>query len=116
LGTVSSIDGKEITIAGGSTDLVTDKSYTRGFLEINNTKIGVQFYDKVTQTGMDPKILILVRQAPADWISKTVTLVPGCTKELDGLSGCRLGYLNEEQFGGSGHAIPAYHPVMENPQ
>lgn len=115
LGVVTAIDGKIITVAG-SLDLGTDKTYTRGYLEFNNIKIGVQFYDKAAQDGMDPRELTLVRQAPVEWISSQIRLVPGCSKELDGEGSCRDAWANEEQFGGSGFAIPSYHPSLEDPQ
>lgn len=115
IGTLDVIDGKQITVGGGVTDAGTDRTYTRGWVQFNNTRIGVLFYD-VSQEGTDPKVLLLVRTPPIEWLGKTIDLVPGCTKQIDGLGGCRLGWANEEQFGGSGFAIPAYNPIVENPQ
>lgn len=111
------IDGKQITItdSGLVFDLSLTKTWTRGFIERDNVKIGIFEYDK-TQDGNTTKLFQLVRQAPSEWEGQSVTFFPGCTKQIDGDGGCRVAWLNEEAFGGSGFAIPAHNPITENPQ
>lgn len=111
---LSVIDGKEVTFNIQDISLDPGKTYTRGFLLFNDTRIGIKYYD-TSQTGLG-QTLLLTEAPPTEWLSKVITLVPGCTKQIDGEGGCRIGWANEEQFGGSGFAIPAYNPLIENPQ
>lgn len=49
---------------------------------------------------------------PPEWAGKTVTVVPGCGKGLDGDNGCRT-WANEIRYGGVGLKIPQYNPIIE---
>jgi len=112
------IDGKVISItdAGLQFDLAGTRSWTRGFIRRDNVNIGIFFYDKTTFDGLVAKEFNLVRQPPNEWDGAIVTFFPGCNKQI-GDGGCgSTAWDNLEGFGGSGHAIPAYHPVTENPQ
>lgn len=109
-------DGKILT--ANDTALVLDltgtRSWSRGFVELDNIKIGIFFYDLATFNGQINKDFQLVRQPPEEWQNQTITFFPGCTKQIDGDGGCRVAWDNEEGFGGSGIAIPAHNPIMEN--
>lgn len=114
-GTVT-IDGKTLTVndAGLLLDLTNTRTWTRGFVEFNNIKIGIFNYDDA-QNGNVTKVFQMVRQAPVEWEGQSVLFHPGCTKQIDGDGGCRDAWDVEEGFGGSGIAIPAYNPISENP-
>jgi len=111
-----SIDGKVITIndPGLIFDLAGTRSWTRGFISFDGVNIGIFNYDK-SQDGNTTKTFQLVRQPGVEWEGQVVTFFPGCTKQIDGDGGCRSAWDNEEGNGSSGYAIPAYHPVTENP-
>ncbi len=110
------IDGKNVTVTDTflDLDLAGSRSWTRGFINRNDTNIGIMFYDK-TQDGVVTKEFTMVRQPPVEWEGQLVTFFPGCTKQIDGDGGCRDAWDNEEGFGGAGFAIPAYNPITENP-
>lgn len=112
-----SIDGKILSIEDVSLifDLAGTRNWTRGFVEFDDLRIGIFYYDKATFDGQVTKEFQLVRQPPAEWEGKTITFFPGCTKQIDSDGGCRSAWDNEEGFGGSGFAIPAYNPITENP-
>ena len=111
-----SVDGKQITVqdAGLILDLTGTRSWSRGFIERDNVKIGIFNYDD-TQNGNTTKVFQMVRQAPEEWEGQVCQFTPGCTKQVDGDGGCRDAWDNEEGFGGSGTSIPAYSPITENP-
>ena len=111
-----SVDGKTLTAndLGLVLDLTDTRSWTRGFVEFNNIKIGIFNYDD-TQNGSVTKVFQMVRQPPVEWGGQTVLFHPGCTKQIDGDGGCRDAWDDEEGFGGSGISIPAYNPISENP-
>lgn len=118
IGIAIAIDGKVISIndVGLNFDLAGTRSWTRGFIRRDNVNIGIFFYDKATFDGLAAKEFQLVRQAPDEWEGQQVTFFPGCNKE-PGDGGCGVTAWDVlEGFGGSGHAIPSYHPVTENPQ
>ncbi len=111
------IDGKTVTISdpGLLFDLAGTRSWTRGFLDRDNVKIGIFNYDK-TQDGSTTKVFQLVRQPPEEWEGLTVTFFPGCSKQATGDSSCDpTAWDNLEAFAGSGIAIPAHNPISENP-
>lgn len=110
------IDGKQVIVSDPL--LLLDRSSTqtwaRGFIKRDDKAVGIQYYDKA-QDGNTSKTFIMVRQPPDEWDGQSVTFFPGCTKQIDGNGGCRVAWDNEEGWGGSGYAIPAYYPIAENP-
>jgi hypothetical protein len=104
--TITSVTGSTITITG-SFSLSGNKSYRDGYVEYESTRIRVRHWDSGT-----PGTLQLNKQPPAEWLGKTITLVPGCTHDAEH---CENVWNNISQFGGIGYAIPAYNPIIEQP-
>jgi len=102
--TLSTITGTKVTVSG-SPALGGSKSYRDGYMEYAGATIRIRNWDSGT-----PNTLYLNRQPPAEWIGKTVTLVPGCDHSIEH---CRAAWNNEGYFGGIGFAIPAYNPIVE---
>jgi len=116
---IASIDGKKITISdpGLGLTLAGTRSWTRGFIKKNGAVIGIMHYDKTVQDPLSVKELTLIKQPPVEWLTGSVVLQPGCTKNPTGDGGCDpTAWDNHPGFGGSGLAIPAYNPISENPQ
>jgi len=116
-GEIASIDGKEVTIvanaaiesptAPGGTN---DRFWERGYLEKDGLRIGIHIW-----TIADPKVFVLRKRPPADWIlagTGSVLFVPGCHGTIED---CRDVWDNEEHFLGLGYAMPDYSPNIENP-
>lgn len=104
---VSSIDGVTITV-DSDPSLTAPKSFRFGYVERNGVRIPVFDWDSSTPTE------IILRQRPPDeWQGEQVILVPGCSKTIEA---CRDEWNNEDNFGGIGHAIPAYNPTFEEGQ
>lgn len=106
-GTITAIDGKQITTATVGVTSKTGKYWHRGYIEFEGRRIGIQNWD-----ASDPTHLFLVRRAPDIWIGPTLNFVPGCDKTIET---CRSRWSNEAHFGGVGFAIPPYNPLLENP-
>lgn len=108
-GTITSIIGKVATITGladHSAD-TTGRYWHMGYLEIAGLRITIRDWQIAT-----PTVFQLAKEPPAGWASASVSVFPGCDKTIET---CRARWDNEENFGGFGYAVPAYHPVYENP-
>jgi len=86
----------------GSPDF-SDARWRRGYVELDGNRIMIR---ESTGSG-DFKLATTI---PPSWEGETVTLVPGCDKNI---STCRDVWDNEEHFGGFGIAIPARNPLIE---
>lgn len=107
-GTITAIDGKEITTSTpGVISGHPDKYWHRGYIQFDGLNIAIQNW-----TLANPTKLFMVSRPPASWIGPTLFFVPGCDKTIET---CRARYSNEEHFGGVGYAIPPYNPLIENP-
>lgn len=53
----------------------------------------------------------LAKRPPPEWAGKTITMVPGCDKELEG--DCRNTWNNEHRFRAMGIVMPKHHPQYE---
>ncbi len=107
LGTISAIDGKQITTATAGITGKPDKYWHRGYVEYDGLRIGIQNW-----TLADATHLFLVRRPPDSWIGPTLDFYPGCDKTVET---CIARFNNEDQFGGVGYAIPPYNPLIEDP-
>lgn len=97
---VTAIVATQITIAS----VAHPKPYfDRGYVERNGLRIMVR-------NQIDASNLVLVNTPPANWLTSSVVITPGCNKSI---SDCRTKWSNEGQFGGLGLGIPRYHPVFE---
>lgn len=113
---LASIDGTTATIE----DLV-DKGTGRGniwqagYLEYRGLRIWIRDWDKDDTTPGDPgrvdTTFKLSRQPPASWIGQRVRAVPGCPKTIEE---CIQRWDNELNFGGLGHAILPYNPLIDD--
>ncbi len=79
-----------------------DYYFNKGYIEKDGIKLKI--YEWVQGTTF-----VLSRRPPASWLNQVATFRPGCDKKIET---CRL-FNNEENFGGYGYAIPAYHPIIE---
>lgn len=103
-GTITAINGKEVTIAGLAPQ--AGKYYQRGYVQRDGLRIPIHNWDTA-----DPTKFYLSRFPPSTWLAALVGVVPGCDKTIET---CRSRWANEANFGGIGYAIPAYHPVFED--
>lgn len=74
--------------------------FARGYIFLGEHRILI-----TESTGSQ---LTLSKNAPVDWVGKTLRLAPGCDKSF---ATCRNKWNNERQFGGLGLAIPAENPL-----
>jgi len=113
-GTLTSISGGEVTITGLGSQLV--RYYDKGYVSFEGLNISIRDWSDPDVTKFQ-----LVRQPPAHWLNKTVSVTAGCDKSIDT---CRNRFAppggppagttgNEGNFNGIGIAIPAYNPVFE---
>jgi len=105
-GTITSVDGKSITITGLSAQ--TGKYYHRGRVRYLGLDITVRDWDE-----SDPTTFELVREPPDDWLGKTVDVIVGDDRTVET---CRNRLNNEDRFTAIGYAIPAHNPMIENPE
>ena len=108
-GFLTVISGKTVTIPGltGGPIGGADKWWHRGFVSYKGRRIGIRDW-----SPSDPTHFQLLNQPPAAWLGASVTVTPGCDKTI---TTCRARYHNELNFGGMGHAIPAWNPIYETP-
>jgi len=99
-----STDKQIATITGLSSH--TGKYWHRGYVEVDGLRILIRDWNSTAATTF-----MLGQEPPARWVGVTVSVFPGCDKQL---TTCRTRWNNEEHFGGAGFAVPAYHPVVEN--
>lgn len=108
-GTIAAISGKTLSLTSGVDAAVVAKAgkyWHRGAVTVEALTIGIRNW---VSGSYDFE---LVREPPPSWVTKTVTLRPGCDKTKDT---CNDRWSNIANFGGIGIAIPAYHPVTESP-
>lgn len=106
-GTLTSLlstDKQIATITGLSAH--TGKYWHRGYVEVDGLRIRIRDWNSTAATTF-----MLGLEPPARWVGGSVTVFPGCDKQL---VTCRTRWNNEEHFGGAGFAVPAYHPVVED--
>ena len=84
--------------------LVPKHRYVRGYIEFEGLRIGIRDFEPSTST------FVLFQEPPSTWDTATVTFIEGCDKSLET---CRDDKLNEDNFGGYGHAMLARHPMLE---
>lgn len=123
-GEIAAIDGKEVTFV--SDPQIEDpfapgdntRLWERGYLQRNGLKISIRIWNKAD----NPDLFVLRERAPDDWLlagPDSILLVPGCHKTIED---CRNVWDNEQGqggrggFNGLGYAIPAYNPIISNPQ
>lgn len=108
-GTLTVLTGKVATITGladHSAD-TTSRYWHMGYVEKDGLRITIRDWEQAAATTF-----YLAKEPPASWVGATVRVFPGCDKTIET---CRARWSNEANFGGFGYAIPAYHPVYENP-
>lgn len=83
--------------------------WKRAFLEKDGLRISIADWrwNNTLNTGTD--IFILNRIPPENWHLAKAVLHPGCTRTAEACAE----RLNTGTFGGYGHGIPAYNPVLE---
>lgn len=100
--TMTSIDGKRITLSGLSAQ--TGKYWHRGFIRYNGLSIMIRDWDESAPTHF-----FLTQQPPTEWLSATVTVRPGCDKSK---TTCINRWNNVVNFGGVGFATPSRNPAF----
>lgn len=102
-GMLAAADGATATITGITDD--EERRWFRGY--VRRGGIHIMVFEYTTGDAFQ-----LVRNPPASWVGQEVDVVIGCDRSIER---CReLG--NEERFGAIGYGIPAYNPVIENPE
>jgi len=105
-GTLTVVDLTHVTISGLSVPPTVDATYwVRGRVIYEGVELTIRKWDEADAFH-------LVRRPPDSWDGQTVTVQPGCDKSRET---CEDRWSNLLRFAGAGYAIPAYHPVIENP-
>jgi hypothetical protein len=105
--TITAIDVGELTCTGVPTGK-DDRYFEFGYVESQGLRLMVQGWRNAAN-GDESKVQ-LMRQAPARWVGRTVTLVAGCPKTVEI---CRSRFNNEENIRPFGYGIPSYDPQFE---
>lgn len=108
-GQIIGISNKEVEINAFSPalGLVGEEYFFRGYIYRNGVAIPIRGWDLNI-----PEVLQLAQSPPIEWLNQTITIVPGCDKQIET---CRNRWSNEERFGGAGIKMPAYKPNFETP-
>lgn len=96
---------RDIVGSIGSRDFTETKEWRRGFVEYEGLKILIREVEQVSGTAL----LTLSKVPPPSWDGQSVSMNPGCDKQL---STCRSVWDNDANFQGPGISIPKYNPII----
>lgn len=102
-GTLTVIDGAQVTITGLPSR--TGTFWNRGRIRRQGIEIAIRDWEDAAPTSFE-----LVSVPPAEWISLSVDVLPGCERTL---KKCKDPWDNEKNFMGFGRKIPHKHPNYE---